>query len=1519
MIVSCFTVLPLTATAAGWNGSTATSPVGMGTKDDPYLISSAENLRWLALAIPAGDKVGNDHADVLAGKYGPAFDGVYFKQTNDIDLNGKDFTSIGYYFSNDTRMAAFGGEYDGQGFKIFNGNIKAVNTGHDWNFNWGHGLFGMVYGGTIKNLTLDNVKIYGYGLTGGIVGRAIAPATNTDPEFNVIENCHLTSSVTFELAFPGDKVAETGTTHTGTDQTPGRFGGIVGMAYGTTVANCTVASTITYYQSYSLVGGIVGTAGFNCVVDSCAFTGALKMDNRKYPCKSAESANGGIVGFISPFRTGSKDNGYAGSVKILNCYNSGSFTYLGSGAPATSYWGGILGGINSLHYVAPTTQDPYPFLMENCYNTYALTSAASLNGVTSDTFRIGGLLGSAWCAANKDDGTLWIKDSASVKVDARKYTGTNEYRHQTNKTKYGYYPVEPVKVDGTSTVTTKTADQMATAIAAIDAANKAVNDAAVANRVTVETYTWYTKLNLGANRITTSIKPAGSGTAEDPYLIACAENLVWMSATIWTLNNEKNVVTNPFEDTYFLQVCDIDLGGKTIYSIGYYYSEDFETAYSVFGGNYNGQGFAIKNGYVIEQNSGHGTTQFWAGGLFGIIYGATIENVNLKNVVSITKNLGGVLVGRAAPEKGVAPSASFNTIRNCSVDADCYVQNRISNTNVGGSGQTSGFRLGGIVGMAESVTIENCTNNASIYAYGVSAVGGIAGTVGNGTVISDCVNNGSIFYRRANMTAEIALGGIAGSIVPTANVTGSVLIEDCYNTGHCELLVNTNSVLYYGGILGGANSLKPTAGVTYTVQNCYNNSKEQNAYMYYSNAASTDARIGSVIGCVYVAGNANVSYVNVIDCYGTAVTCKNAKNYPGYGVINIRGNTSANTTAPKGALVKLGETTYNLTDTAQADTLNAATILSSADIAAKITAANITGATGAFVDPNGAIVGDLAVQEHNSDATVRFVALIDKNVTAAMFDIIASYKIGNEVINSKLNHFDLDYVYDQINAAGALVEAPEGKYFALVTINNIPTDRGDVTFYVTPSVVKDSATVKGATLVYTYDKTDLEDLSALTVNGAAPVVGYNPNAVGAVNVAEMLQKKLTALGANATLAENGNIVFNVVPTLAAGTWSIDVSESGIYVVSDTAHGLIAAYEYMLPKLGLANDLADSIKSANGTYAVDTTKDGELRVMYHNILTYSFHLGYTVLDRADLLLLTYQTLNPDVIALQEAGTGGANFIGSDDFADLHAWLNANYELYRDTNNTGNPIYVKKNTFTVVDHAYRKNNGGYGTQYVVLTKGDKTFAVANLHFEANSIFEGGAAVGDQARYDNGQLLIEIVKSIQTAHSCPVVVGGDFNANLYSSPVGLELTMGSAAAGSAYKALVKYDTLDEVQKAEYTKDDYGYAYKLDEEENRVYLRATEAATADKAGNFEAVRHIALDYVDSNTTHGIKAPEVGDTRYETVTSIAQDSKNAIDHVLYKGCGENTITFNQYKVVDDCFALTSSDHAPHYVDIVLN
>ena len=188
MVVGMIAIPTGAATATsggGWNGSTATMPQGTGTKDDPYVISSAENLKWMSDMLNGKQYLAtigyngqlwhptytNGWTEIEAYGNGTYtfnvngtevnIDGVpkrivlsdlenapqaYFVQTCDIDLNGKSLKTIGAYWSyggNGTGSVKgqwFGGVYDGQGYSIKNGSIVPCGTSSaNWNAS---GLFG---------------------------------------------------------------------------------------------------------------------------------------------------------------------------------------------------------------------------------------------------------------------------------------------------------------------------------------------------------------------------------------------------------------------------------------------------------------------------------------------------------------------------------------------------------------------------------------------------------------------------------------------------------------------------------------------------------------------------------------------------------------------------------------------------------------------------------------------------------------------------------------------------------------------------------------------------------------------------------------------------------------------------------------------------------------------------------------------------------------------------------------------------------------------------------------------------------------------------------------------------------------------------------------------------------------------------------------------------------------------------------------------------------------------------------
>ena len=136
----------------------------------------------------------------------------------------------------------------------------------------------------------------------------------------------------------------------------------------------------------------------------------------------------------------------------------------------------------------------------------------------------------------------------------------------------------------------------------------------------------------------------------------------------------------------------------------------------------------------------------------------------------------------------------------------CYVMNAtIKNLTVAGSVTHSsgdGIVYGGIVGCADSSTIENCTNRCTV--TGNWYAGGIVGWSTDSDIIG-CANFG-------NISSPFRSGGICGKITGQVDAYGiDATIRDCYNVG----MVSGN---YAGGITGQSDS----EDIDILIANCYN-------------------------------------------------------------------------------------------------------------------------------------------------------------------------------------------------------------------------------------------------------------------------------------------------------------------------------------------------------------------------------------------------------------------------------------------------------------------------------------------------------------------------------------------------------------------------------------------------------------------------------------------------------------------------------------------------------------------------
>ena len=136
----------------------------------------------------------------------------------------------------------------------------------------------------------------------------------------------------------------------------------------------------------------------------------------------------------------------------------------------------------------------------------------------------------------------------------------------------------------------------------------------------------------------------------------------------------------------------------------------------------------------------------------------------------------------------------------------CYVKSAtIKNLTVAGSvthSSGNGGAYGGIVGCADSSTIEDCTNRCTV--TGNWYAGGIVGWSEDSDIIG-CANFG-------NISSPFRSGGICGIVAGKKDADGiDATIRDCYNVGMV-------SGRYAGGITGQSDS----GSIDILIANCYN-------------------------------------------------------------------------------------------------------------------------------------------------------------------------------------------------------------------------------------------------------------------------------------------------------------------------------------------------------------------------------------------------------------------------------------------------------------------------------------------------------------------------------------------------------------------------------------------------------------------------------------------------------------------------------------------------------------------------
>ena len=325
----------------GARAITATPPNGEGTKEKPYQIETAGELYWFAEQVNSGNTA--IHAKLM--------DNITIND-NVLDENGslneeksdtfEQWTPIGE--DNDHEYT---GTFDGQNHTI--SGLYVVSTG-DY-----AGLFGYVFGGTIKNVGVVDSYIRGGRFVGGVCGYNGYNMNGT------IKNCYNTGTVNGNGNGNGSGYSPS-------------VGGVCGYNMNGTIENSYNTGTVTVTGSNADIGGV---CGFN------SSGGTIEKSYNKGTVTVTEAGDHAYIGGVCGNNDGTIENSYnTGTVTgehifvggvcgwnsgtIRNSYNTGKVTV--KNVNVYTSVGGVCGNNNGT--------------IENSYNTGKVTGyRVSVGGV----------------------------------------------------------------------------------------------------------------------------------------------------------------------------------------------------------------------------------------------------------------------------------------------------------------------------------------------------------------------------------------------------------------------------------------------------------------------------------------------------------------------------------------------------------------------------------------------------------------------------------------------------------------------------------------------------------------------------------------------------------------------------------------------------------------------------------------------------------------------------------------------------------------------------------------------------------------------------------------------------------------------------------------------------------------------------------------------------------------------------------------------------------------------------------
>ena len=715
---------------------------GNGEVDSPYIITTAEELKWFR------DEVNHGRNNICA-KIADNVEVIDMSTVCHAADKSQNLEEVSWEPIGNTTNK-YMGTFDGNNKTITN---LYINANQEYS-----GLFGYTFISTIKNLTFVNANVTNTNsFTGILVGYGYGGTyqnimTSTSCEVN---GGDVTGGIAGKLAGNAYNCVNYATVQ-GKEQVGGLFSSYDSS---TSITACANYGKVT--ASSQWVGGLVGYFNSGTIQD-CANYGDVKGTERV----------GGMAGFVS---SGKIQNVFSyGNVSATNstqyigmAFGSGSGTTEGmvayySGAKLTA--NGQEKDVKAFGSGTPSED-----------NATGFTEAQLKSGVVAYLLQQNASSEAKWGQNLANDGDIYPIIGSEHTV----YADNSLVNCKTNEKISGSFTNNPsssaIRYQHGTTIHHAAANATCTEAATKEYwqcqdCQRIYSDSQLTVELTDVTDAEHLALGHDNNedgyckrcQHYVAVKPSQENGV---YLIAKPYHLAWFRDYVnGTIVDESEVAGTTHLSASAMLTADIDLknychaaeDGKELLSWIPIGNND-----NRWKGNMDGQGYTISNLYIKTAQSNVG--------LFGCIEDATIQDLifdtaKVENVNTIYNNTfhTGILAGfaRAYDYSYPAHIKGIKTTDNCTV-----------------IGQT---RTGGIVGQT-NINLEICENHSSV--KGTLEVGGIAGTSEN-INIKRCTNYGTV------VNDEYYIGGIIGEAQSTS-------LEDCANYGKI-----TSTGWRAGGIAG---------------------------------------------------------------------------------------------------------------------------------------------------------------------------------------------------------------------------------------------------------------------------------------------------------------------------------------------------------------------------------------------------------------------------------------------------------------------------------------------------------------------------------------------------------------------------------------------------------------------------------------------------------------------------------------------------------------------------------------------